>query len=112
MKRTILVYRCIRNVEVVDEENHISRGIMILPANAPETVKRETHGRWIYFSTTINPDNDFDLIFPIIEWNNEDLFGVPFILVPKEKLLFAYDPPPGEGIILPEASIVKPKFQG
>jgi len=86
--------------------------VMIEPQmdNVPGMKKKVDTG-WIFFTREYDDRNDWDRLYHEIEFN-EELFGIPFILVPKEKLLFAYDPPPKEGIILPSPSIQFPRTRG
>ena len=46
----------------------------------------------VYFSMVQQPDkNEYDLIFPILHFKSKDILGEPFYLIPKDKLLFAYE---------------------
>jgi len=55
---------------------------------------------WIFFVRRYDDKNDWDRLYHEIELGPEWI-GQPFILVPKDKLLFAYEPAPEGGIILP-----------
>ena len=70
--------------------------------------KERMESDWIYFTREYDERNDWDLMYHEIELDSS-LIGVPIILVPKEKLLFAYAPPPKGGILLPTRSIQLPK---
>ena len=74
------------DVEVVDEERGISRGKII----ADDTSKSKD-GTIIFFSSLYSKDNDMDKMLHQYEIVDEKLMGVPFTLVPKEKMLFIYE---------------------
>ena len=85
----------IYDYEVYNEELQIWKGKLVIPpgSGAPEV---------IYFSRKYQPDiNELDAIFVEIEITDTELLGVPFIMVPKEKMLFGYFRSPGEGIVIP-----------
>lgn len=52
-------------------------------------------GEQVYFSKTLDPNNDLDKCLCFIEITDESILGYPFLLIPKEKCLFLYAPPSG-----------------
>ncbi len=60
-----------------------------------EVIKEEHHrneNTTVYFSMVQNSEkNEYDLIFPILHFKNKDILGEAFYLIPKDKLLFAYE---------------------
>jgi len=65
---------------------NIWKGRVVIPPvqGAPDVV---------YFSRKYQPEvNELDQIFVEIEIEDTELIGVPFLLVPKEKMIFAYSP--------------------
>ncbi len=80
-------YVPIKDVECVDESQHIWKGrIVDHPNKAFQT-------EWVYFSREYLPAvNELDQIYKEKTFDDK-INGVPFLLVPKEKLLFGYFPP-------------------
>lgn len=77
----------IYDYEVVDADQKIWKG---MPVTFPGSPVPE--GVAVYFSRRYNKDNDMDRMLEEYEIKNETLMGAKFLLVPKEKLLFAYTP--------------------
>lgn len=95
-------YQAVHSAECVNEESKIWKGKPILDHAArkiPGAVKGALAG-WVFFSRNYHEENDWDRYYPEIVFDDESILGVPFILVPKEKMLFGYDPPT-DGIFLP-----------
>ena len=69
-----------------------------LPDNAVEV-------EWIFFSREYDDRNDWDRLYHEIIFEDEELIGAPFSVVPKEKILFKYNSP--TTIILPKAQVGK-----
>lgn len=92
--------------ELYNEEHQIWKGKLVIPpgkAGAPDVV---------FFSRKYQPEiNDLDKLFVEMEMENTDLLGIPFILVPKEKLLFGYYGGSGTVILPPPARITRPHMQ-
>lgn len=67
-----------------NKEHNIWRGTLVVPQkNANPNV---------FFSRKYQPEiNDLDKIFVEIEITELEILGVPFLLVPKEKLMFGYE---------------------
>ena len=81
-------YFPVSHVEVVDEQQHIYKGKKVAIKGDDKVFERD----YVFFSRNYQPDiNDLDKIYPELSFSNE-LLGVSFILVPKEKLLFEYSP--------------------
>ena len=77
----------IMNYEVVDKKRFIWKGELILNINS-----KASDSKVIYFSREYQPEiNELDKIFKEILFEDAELLGVPFLLVPKEKLLFAFE---------------------
>ena len=85
--QTLGAYVAIYNIECVDTKQQIYRGKRLV-----EPEQREQAWPWLYYSGAYYPEiNDFDKIYKPIELS-EELFGVKVTLIPKEKLLFRYQP--------------------
>jgi hypothetical protein len=91
--------------EIYHEKLEIWKGKLVIPPKAkgaPDIV---------FFSRKYQPDiNELDQIFVEMEIETSDLIGIPFILVPKEKMLFSYYG--GSGILaLPTKNLHLPKHR-
>ena len=85
--QTLGAYIPIYDIEAVDIKKGIYRGKRVI-----EPEQREQDWPWYYFHRNYYPDiNDFDKIYPEYELS-EALFDVKVTLVPKEKLLFRFQP--------------------
>lgn len=71
--------------EEVDADQEIWRGKPVDTAGIEH--------KWVYFSRKYSPDNDMDKMLHEYEILDESIFGVVVLLVPREKLLFMYNPP-------------------
>lgn len=90
-------YRAVYDVEEVDEKQKIWKG---KPVPLP---LRESKGKpsfmtapdrsLLFFSRMYHEENDWDRFYPEIEITDTEIAGVPFLLVPIEKVLFGYEPP-------------------
>lgn len=93
----------VHSIEVVDAKQKIWKGVPIMQFG-----QRDEPAPFVFFSREYLPDiNDFDKVYHEFEIKSETVLGEGFWLIPKEKLLFAYEPPTGEGILLPPAKVVK-----
>jgi len=98
-------YKMLYDIQPVDEGRRIWKGRPVIPAElskmpgAPKSFKE-----WVFFHRNYDDRNDWDRLYKEFEFENEGIIGQKFIAIPKEKLLFAYDPPPS-GILLPDAGI-------
>ncbi len=91
------VYAAVHNIKPVknvlvkglqgqEETESIWRGDVILEKD------HRNENNTVYFSMVQQPDkNEYDLIFPILHFKDKDILGEPFYLIPKDKLLFAYE---------------------
>jgi len=101
-------YRLLYDIQCVDEAKQVWRG---RPVFEPQMTKlpgfnqKAFDASWIFFSRRYDSKNDWDRLYCEIEMGAEWI-GQPFVLVPKEKLLFAYEPAPTGGIVLPPINIV------
>jgi hypothetical protein len=95
----------VSDYECYNEELKIWRGNLIIPGADGNKV--------IFFSRKYQPEiNDLDKIFVEIEITDPELLGVPFILVPKEKLMFGYERATTAGIIRPKlVTPARPRMQ-
>ncbi len=91
-------HMAVYDVEVTDKERGISRGKIL----ADKMSKQKT-GTIVFFSSLYSPDNDMDKMLHHHDIVDEELCGVPFVLVPKEKILFIYEKP--STIVLPPMKI-------
>ena len=94
---TLGAYKAVYAIEEVDAEQKIWKGRPLpLPINIgqgkPSMMHPPEHG-WLFFSRMYHKENDWDRYYPEIEIKDTSIAGVPFLLVPKEKQLFGYEPP-------------------
>lgn len=93
-------YKAVYDIECADKKQGIWRGIPV-----PDIRDRKEKEKVIYFSRkydTVN--NDMDKILPELSFitsSTKDILGVDFWLIPNDKILFGWEPPPKDGIILP-----------
>ncbi len=98
------IYRPIYDIEVVDEKQNIWKGVPV------SFQGMKTKNAFVFFSRLYQPEiNDYDRIYPEIEMTDLDIIGIPFFLIPNEKLLFGYEPKT-DSIVLPEPQIIKGRF--
>ncbi len=76
------------DIKVVDEEEGIWKGIPILPV-----AKDDEHGLGFFSRRYNREDSDIDRMIEEYYIRDKSILGVEFLLVPREKLLFAYNPP-------------------
>ena len=94
-------------VKTKDKKRNIWKGCRVIEPGSPKD-----QVLIIYFSREYHP-NDYlnDKILTEIEFNGEEIIGFPFMLIPKEKILFSYDPPSAL-IVKPAIRLTEPrKFQ-
>lgn len=92
------IYLPICKVEqVIAQPIALWRGFLVT-----EDSTSESERGFIYFTRTYHPDtNEYDKIYPEIPVKDKDIIGLEFLLVPKEKVVFRYQPPTEGGIMLP-----------
>jgi hypothetical protein len=93
----------VENIEVVDIKQMIWKGERIIEPGTPQDTMKI-----VYFSRRYE-DNDIDKLFREYTLTNETIMGRKFSLIPKEKLLFGYDPP-SDTIIKPPIKLTKPRI--
>ena len=75
-------------IEVVDEKIGLWKGKPIMPSGPEEAFK------FGFFSRKYDRKNsDIDRMLEEFWVEDESILGVKFLLVPREKVLFAYNPP-------------------
>lgn len=95
--QTFGAFVAVHDIEIVDAKQKIWRGKILIDTSARDKMEMKE----VYFSRNYKPDvNELDQIYVEIHFSNESILGVEFWLIPKEKLLFLYQPPT-ENIILP-----------
>jgi len=102
-------YRAVYDIEEVNAEQKIWKGKPV-PLPIKQEGKRPSMlappgNSWTFFSRMYHDENDWDRFYPEIGFKDEDIAGVPFLLIPIEKVLFGYEPPT-DGIVLPGQAII------
>lgn len=98
-------YKALYKIEPIDEEQKIWKGKPVvepqMARSLPSAQLMQAMRGWMIFSRRYDDRSDWDRMYPELSFDDK-LIGLPFLLVPKEKLLFAYDeptaielPPPG-----------------
>ena len=94
---TLGSYKAVYDVECVDEEQKIWKGkplpLPVKRAKGPPSLVDAPANSWLFFSRMYHDTNDWDMYYPEIEIKDPKIAGVPFLLIPKEKHLFGYEPP-------------------
>lgn len=99
--RCIGGYLPVKDIEIVDAEQKIWKGVPMMQYGM-----RDEPAPFVFFSREYLPEvNELDKVFKEIEIKSEAIMGCKFWLIPKEKLLFAYEP--GSAII----QIAKPTIK-
>jgi hypothetical protein len=94
-------YRALYEIEVIDAKKKLWRGKPIPTVQESALARQNSQSQehhWIYFHRNYDDRNDWDRLYFEHEFEDIKTFGVPFILIPKEKILFAYDEAPKYGI--------------
>lgn len=104
-------YRLFYDVRVVDEEQKIWKGRPVPEADHAKIPQaRDMEKSWVLFTRVYKPvgadANEWDRVYPEYEIKDAKLFGQRILIVPKEKILFAYNPPPRDGILLPGPGLI------
>ena len=95
-------YRLLFDVRVVDEEQGIWEGRPVPEANLSKLPgAQEMEKSWVLFTRVYDDKNEWDKVYPEYEIKDAEMFGQTLLIVPKEKILFSYNPPPGAGIVIP-----------
>ena len=101
---TLGTYRAVYDIKEVDAAQKIWKGkplpIPIDEGKGKPSLMKAPARSWLFFSRVYHKDNEWDRFYPEIEIDECTIAGVPFLLVPKEKQLFGYEPPT-DGIVLP-----------
>lgn len=96
-------YRLLYEIEAVDVEHKLWRGRPIPTGNEKKHSSILNDGdehHWIYFHRNYDFErNDWDRLYREHDFLGLETFGVLFLAVPKEKILFAYDEAAKEGIL-------------
>ena len=96
-------YIPIRDIEVIDSKQQIWKGTRIVEPNTLQDVYKT-----VFFSRLYQPDTcEFDKLYTEKHFTSNDILDCEFWLIPKEKLLFGYDPPTA-GILKPPLKLRKP----
>ena len=91
-------YLPIKDLECMDEEQEIWRGVPM-----PHSGMQAKLSTYVFFSRRYEPDvNDWDTVYKEIEFTDTTIAGVVWYLIPKDKILFGYEPPTTQGIIKPD----------
>ena len=92
-------YKALYDIEVVDEKQKLWRGTPMPEEHMKRPgMPKPPEAVFIFFSrdyeiqTGDQKINDWDLLYHEYEITDESLFGVKILLVPKEKLLFGFEP--------------------
>ena len=90
----------IMDYEIVDAAQKIWKGLVVFDA------KNSGEDHIVYFSRRYDVvTNDIDRMLEEYEIKNTSIIGVKFLLIPREKLLFAYEPP--SSILRPQIHLSK-----
>ncbi len=102
-------YRAIYAIKCVDEKRKIWKGkplpLPIKQKKGPPSLVHAPEHAWTFFSRLYHAENDWDQYYPEFEIVDEEIAGIPFLLIPIEKILFGYEPPtdtilfPGQEVI-------------
>lgn len=100
-------YRLFYDIQIVDKDQKIYKGRPVPEADLSKIPgARDMEKSWVLFTRKYSNDNEWDKVYPEYEIKDEEMFGQRILIVPKEKILFAYNPPPGAGIIIPMAGAI------
>lgn len=80
----------VTNIEVYDLKKEIYTGDVV-----KQTMEYEQMGfHIVFFSRHYDPENEYDKILKEYDFEADDtLLGIPFTLIPQQKILFIFDPP-------------------
>jgi len=81
-------YIPIRDIEAIDTKQKIWKGKRIVEIGTPTDVLEE-----LFFSRDYSSDSEIDKLLCEKHIKDNSILGCEFWLIPKEKLLFGYDPP-------------------
>lgn len=91
-------YLAVYNIECIDKQQKIWRGEPV-----PDLAQRAAGEKFMFFSRKYDKENnDMDKILPELHFTDTNILGVEFYLIPKDKILFGYEPPPKMGILIPK----------
>lgn len=98
-------YLAIIDMELYSKTQHLWRG-KILP-HQQKTLGNTSPREWIYFSRDYQPDiNDADKVFIELEFD-DTLAGIPFTLVPFNKVRIFYTPESTIKIVTPTSTNIR-----
>ncbi len=81
-------YLPIKELECMDEEQDIWKGVPISHSGM-----KAKPSAYVFFSRRYEPDvNDWDTVYKEIEFTDTTILGVVWYLIPKDKILFSYEP--------------------
>lgn len=83
-------FACIYDYQKVEGDIWVGRVLIDRNLSAQ---KKLSQGQPIFFSRLYDKENDQDRMLHEYDVKDEDIIGVPFLLVPSDKLLFLYEPP-------------------
>ncbi len=94
-------YRPLYDIKPVDEEKKLWKGRPVIePSMKKMPGAQQIESSWVYFTRDYDDRNDWDRLYHEHEFEDENIIGQKFILIPKEKLLFAYEPPPSNILLV------------
>lgn len=100
-------YRLFYDIKIVDEAQKIWKGRPVPEADWQKNpMARDMEKSWVLFTRVYSKENDWDKVYPEYEIKDAGLFGQKILIVPKEKILFSYNPPPGAGILIPGPGLI------
>lgn len=98
-------YRGFYDIKCVDEKKQIWKGRPIIePSMQKSPIAAKLVSSWVFFTREYDDRNDWDRLYHEHWFEDESILGQKFLLVPKEKILFAYEPPP-TGILIIEPGV-------
>lgn len=87
------------------ESTEVFRGKLIAASIALE--QKLNQGEFIYFRGEFNEKNELEQMFPLTECNDISIKGLPFVMVPSDKILFVLLESKS-GIIIPSIPVSGP----
>ena len=97
--KCISVYFAVHDYALIDKGQGIWRGNRVIEVGTPADAFTS-----IYFTRESRPDD----VLQEYEFESTKLIGFPFLLVPKDRMLFGYDEP--SNILKPDINLSKPNL--